>query len=87
VDGEEQCRRQDQFYASRAVMPVSDDSWQCRSEDRNCVYMLSISHVEMDDDDEIFLISTSRLRNFLKLTKLFSLNCKRYIGMQIAINR
>ena len=63
VDGEEQCRRQDQFYASRAVMPVSDDSWQCRSEDRNCVYMLSISHVEMDDDDEIFLISTSRLRN------------------------
>lgn len=46
-----------------ARIQVSDDPWQCQREGRNCIYMLSISHTKMDDDDVIFLISTSRLQN------------------------
>lgn len=46
-----------------ARLQVSHDAWQSQRKGRDCVYMLSISHVKMDDDDVIFLISTSRPRN------------------------
>lgn len=53
----------DQLYDINATIQGSDDAWQCQREGRNCIYMLSISHTKMDDDDVIFLISTSRLQH------------------------
>lgn len=50
-----------QLYVGNAVIQVSNDAWQCQRKGRNCFYTLSISHIKMDDDDVIFLISTSRL--------------------------
>lgn len=53
--------QENQFCVSNAIIQVSNDAQQCQRKGRNCIYMLSISHIKMDDDDVIFLISTSRL--------------------------